>query len=141
MGRAWSISLTPEHAQKQPPGRAGNQDGQSSAAACTLGHTGRACRQGTMWYTVFSSGSSRDQHSVEANMMSTHCNDWDQSRTDWGATTFLADMSTQADLLMCRRVVQTLVVGNFTIWEVPRGLRKEGSVGARVLMSIDFLSR
>lgn len=94
-----------------------------------------------MWYTVFSSGSSRDQHSVEANMMSTHCNDGDQSRTDWGATTFLADMSTQADLLMCRRVVQTLVVGNFTIWEVPRGLRKEGSVGARVLMSIDFLSR
>lgn len=107
MGRAWSISLTPEHAQKQPPGRAGNQDGQSSAAACTLGHTGRACRQGTMWYTVFSSGSSRDQHSVEANMMSTHCNDWDQGRTDWGATTFLADLSTQADLLMCKSAVQT----------------------------------
>lgn len=65
-------------------------------------HIGRACKEGRMWSTVFSSGSSRDQHSVETNMMSTHCSDQDQGRTDWGATTFVAGISTQGDFLMSR---------------------------------------
>lgn len=79
-----------------------------------------------MWSTVFSFGSSRDQHSVETNTMSTHCNGQDRGRTDWGATNFLADVFTQGDLLMGKRTTQTSVCVEIHNLVVPQGPEERG---------------